>query len=510
MSLMSSLFSWYFRKRWTELEAQIRLADDVQLNTLLELVYDARHTEFGKANQFSSIKSYEDFRERVPIVDYEGIKPLIERTMRGEQNLIWHSDIRWFAKSSGTTSDKSKFIPVSFEALDKCHYQGGRDVLTMYCNSFQETEIFSGKGLVIGGSHKVNSFSDNSFYGDLSAVVLSNTPFWVDFLRTPDKSIALMEEWEEKLEKMAMATLDEDVTNISGVPTWTLVLIERLFEMTGKRDLHEIWPNLELYIHGGVSFTPYRGRFQRLMPGKGIRYMETYNASEGFFGIQGDFSGNDMFLMPGYGIFFEFVKAEDIFDEQPHAIPLWEVKEGVNYAVVITTNAGLWRYIVGDTVKFNSLQPYRFTITGRTKLYINAFGEELVIENAERAIARACELTHAIVTDYTAAPVFMDEGQDAGHEWLIEFKQEPDNLEAFGSILDDTLKSVNSDYEAKRHKDIALKAPKIQRLEPGSFRRWLQFKGKLGGQHKVPRLSNTRVVIEEILNLSGQREMNMD
>lgn len=504
---MSSLFSWYFRKRWTELEAQIRMADDVQQNTLMQLVADAKNTEYGKQFGFASINSYEDFRNQVPITDYEGIKPYIERTMKGEQNLIWHSDIRWFAKSSGTTSDKSKFIPVSFEALDLCHYQGGRDVLTMYCNTFQETEIFTGKSLVIGGSHEVNSFSENSFYGDLSAVVLSNTPFWVEFLRTPDKSIALMAEWEEKLEKMALATVNEDVTNISGVPTWTLVLIERLFEMTGKRDLHEIWPNLELYIHGGVSFTPYRERFHKLMPSKNIRYMETYNASEGFFGIQGDFSSNAMFLMPGYGIFFEFVKAEEIFEPNPKAIPLWEIDLDVNYAVVITTNAGLWRYVVGDTIKFSGKQPYRFTITGRTKLFINAFGEELVIENAERAIAKACEITGAIVSDYTAAPVYMEEGQDAGHEWLIEFEHQPGSLQEFTLILDNTLKSVNSDYEAKRHKDIALKAPKLVCLERGSFKNWLRHKGKLGGQHKVPRLSNNRTIIEEILTLCQNQQV---
>ena len=501
---MSSFFSWYFRKRWPELENQIRMADDVQQTTLLSLMNDAKYTEFGKMYDFKSINTYATFRSRVPIRDYESMKPFIERTMKGEQNVIWHSDIRWFAKSSGTTSDKSKFIPVSFEALDKCHYQGGRDVLTLYCNSFQETEIFSGKGLVIGGSHKVNTFSENSFYGDLSAVVLSNTPFWVDFLRTPDKSIALMEEWEEKLEMMANATVNEDVTNISGVPTWTLVLIERLFAMTGKRDLHDIWPNLELYIHGGVSFTPYRERFQKLMPSKGIRFMETYNASEGFFGIQGAFNGEEMYLMPGYGIFFEFVRAEHIHDENPHAIPLWEVETGVNYAVIISTNAGLWRYIIGDTVKFSSCKPYRFSITGRTKLFINAFGEELVIENAEKAIARACELTNAVVSDYTAAPVYMELGQDAGHEWLIEFEKMPESLEEFNKALDSTLKNVNSDYEAKRHKDIALKAPKIVCLKKGAFLNWMRERGKLGGQHKVPRLANDRFLVEELLKMERQ------
>lgn len=486
------------------MEAQIRLADDVQRTTLMSLVSDAKNTELGKLYDFKSITRYEDFQERVPIRDYEAIKPLIDRTMRGEQNIIWHSDIRWFAKSSGTTSDKSKFIPVSFEALDKCHYQGGRDVLTMYCNHFQETGMFNGKSLVIGGSHKVNTFSENSFYGDLSAVVLANTPFWVDFLRTPDKSIALMEEWEEKLEKMALATVNEDVTSISGVPTWTLVLIERLFEMTGKKDLHEIWPNLELYIHGGVSFTPYRDRFKRLMPSKGIQYLETYNASEGFFGIQGELNVQDMHLMPGYGIFFEFVKAEEIFEEFPKAFPIWQVELGVNYAVVITTNSGLWRYIVGDTVKFTGLNPYRFHITGRTKLFINAFGEELVIENAEQAIAKACEIANAIVSDYTAAPVYMEEGADAGHEWLIEFEHLPENESLFMEALDTTLKAVNSDYEAKRYKDMALKAPKLVCLERGLFRKWLTVRGRLGGQHKVPRLSNNRVIVEEILALQSK------
>lgn len=502
MSLFSSFLSWYFRKRWGELEQGIRSADEVQERTLFSLVTEARNTEIGKTYDFKSIGTYRDFSERVPIRDYEGLKPFIERTMKGEQNVLWPSDIRWFAKSSGTTSDKSKFIPVSFEALDKCHYQGGRDVLTYYCIGNPDTEFLSGKGLVIGGSHKVNSFSENSFYGDLSAVVLSNTPFWVDFLKTPDNSIALMEEWEEKLERMANTTVNEDVTTISGVPTWTLVLIERLFEMTGKRDLHEIWPNLELYIHGGVSFTPYRERFKKLFPKGSINYLETYNASEGFFGIQSAPGSDELALMTGYGIFYEFVRAEEIFQENPKAVPLWETQTGVNYAVIISTNAGLWRYILGDTIKFSSVRPYRFKITGRTKLFINAFGEELVIENAERAIAMACEHTRAVVADYTAAPLYMEENKDAGHQWLVEFEQHPENLEHFKEVLDETLKSVNSDYEAKRHKDLALKAPQIHVLERGSFRNWLKEKGKLGGQHKVPRLSNDRKIVEEVLEMA--------
>ncbi len=513
MALFSSFLSWYFRKRMPELDAAALQAENQQEQLLLDMVQEARNTEWGKKYDFKSIHNYADYRNRFPVSDYESFKPFIERNMRGEQNLLWPSDIKWFAKSSGTTSDKSKFIPVSFESLEKTHFQGGRDVLTLYCNSVQNTEIFSGKGLVIGGSHSVNAFSEKSFFGDLSAVLMSNTPFWVEFLRTPDKSIALMSEWEEKIEKMALATVNEDVTNISGVPTWTLVLIERLFEMTGKRDLREIWPNLELYIHGGVSFVPYRERFKRLMPNSGIQYMETYNASEGFFGIQDDLSRDDMLLMTNYGIFYEFVLAEDIWSDNPKTYPLWEVEKDRNYAVIITTNGGLWRYILGDTVKFSETSPYRFKITGRTKLFINAFGEELVIENAERAIAAACAETNAVVSDYTAAPRFMEEGQDAGHEWLIEFEQHPDNLQKFKLILDETLKSVNSDYEAKRHKDIALKAPIVRHMPHGTFKNWLRERGKLGGQHKVPRLSNDRKIIDDILSLhskEGVDELGID
>lgn len=419
--------------------------------------------------------------------------------MRGEQNLLWPSDIKWFAKSSGTTSDKSKFIPVSFESLENCHYQGGRDVLATYCNHFPNTEIFSGKGLVIGGSHKVNNWNENSFYGDLSAVMMSNIPFWVDFLRTPDKKIALMDEWESKLEQMANATLHEDVTNLSGVPTWTIVLIEKLFEKTGKSDLLEIWPNLELYIHGGVSFLPYRHRFNQLIKRSKIQYLETYNASEGFFGLQDDLSRDDLLLMTSYGVFYEFVKPEEAHQPFPKVFPLWEVETDVNYAMVITTNGGLWRYLIGDTIRFTSKRPYRFKITGRTKLFINAFGEELVIENAENAIATACAETNAIVSDYTAAPRYMQANQDAGHEWLIEFEVPPNNFQRFCQMLDDRLKAINSDYEAKRYKDIALKPPLIQTIPKGTFNEWLKVRGKLGGQHKVPRLANHRDFVDELL-----------
>jgi len=501
MALISSFISWYFKKRWPDLEHSMLHPADVQMDTLNGLIRQAKATEWGQKYDYTSIASYDQFKNRFPVSDYEFFKPYIERTMGGEQNLLWPSNIQWFAKSSGTTSEKSKFIPVSFESLEQCHFHGSRDVLTLYCNNNQDTDVFNGKGLVIGGSHSVNAYSENSYFGDLSAVLMSNTPFWVDFLRTPDKSIALLAEWEEKLEKMANATVNEDVTNISGVPTWTIVLIEKLFELSGKKDLKEIWPNLEVYIHGGVSFVPYRERFSQLIPKGGVKYMETYNASEGFFGIQDDPARDDMLLMTDYGIFYEFVKRDEIWDENPNACPLWEVEPGIEYAVVISTNAGLWRYILGDTVRFTSTSPYRFKITGRTKLFINAFGEELVIDNAEKAISAACSESGAIVADYTAAPRYMEEGGDAGHEWLIEFVKEPESIEQFRYVLDNTLKALNSDYEAKRYKDIAIQAPKVVTLPRGLFRVWLREKGKLGGQHKVPRLSNDRIIVDEILQI---------
>lgn len=499
MAIVSSLISWYFRKRMPELEQDFLNAELRQEEVFKYLIRMGLHTKFGEEYDFKSIRNYDDFKNRIPVQSYESLKPYIERTMKGEAAVLWPSDIKWFAKSSGTTSDKSKFIPVSFEALDLCHFQGGRDVLTLFCNKFPDSPIFNGKGLVIGGSHKVNSLHEGSFYGDLSAVIMSNLPFWVNFLRTPEISIALMDEWEQKIERMAQATVREDVTNISGVPTWTIVLFNRLLEMTGKSNMLEVWPNLELYIHGGVSFTPYREQFKKYIPSDKMIYFETYNASEGFFGIQDpDYPGYEMFLMPNYGIFYEFIAMNEFGNDSAKVLSLGEVEPGVNYAVLISTNGGLWRYVIGDTIQFATVKPYRFHITGRTRLFINAFGEEVVIENAEKALAAACKETAAEIVDFTAAPIYLTE-KEAGHEWLIEFKVAPNDPIRFTEILDQTLKQVNSDYEAKRHKDIALKAPKMRILQKGCFENWLKFKGKLGGQHKVPRLSNDRKIVEEIL-----------
>lgn len=475
--------------------------EEVQRNKLLELIRTAENTEWGKKYGFKSIFREDEFKNRVPLNNYDSLKPFIERNMKGEQNVLWPSEIKWFAKSSGTTADKSKFIPVSFETMDECHFNAGRDVLTLYCNQKENTQLFDGKGLVIGGSHQVNRMNEEIFYGDLSAVIMQNLPFWVHFLRTPELSIALLDDWESKLEKMANATVNENVTNISGVPTWTLVLFNRLFEMTGKRNLTEIWPNLELYVHGGVSFTPYRNQFKQLISSPGMNYMETYNASEGFFGIQDDLSSEDMLLMLDYGLYYEFMPMSEYGKEHPVTYSLSQVVPFENYALIISNNSGLWRYLIGDTIQFTSVKPFRFKITGRTKHFINAFGEELIVENADRAVAEACRILNAQVSEYTAAPVFLDNQGKGGHEWLIEFEKEPANMELFREELDNALKSVNSDYEAKRQKDISLQKPVVRVMQKGSFHRWLKAKGKLGGQHKVPRLSNTRDYVDGILTM---------
>jgi hypothetical protein len=500
MSVVGTMMSWYFKKRANALEETIKNAAEIQLDVLDRLINDAKYTEWGVQHQFKNIENYNDFKNRFPIQDYETLKPFIERIMQGESDILWPGEITWFAKSSGTTNDKSKFIPVSFETLEECHFQGGKDILSFYCQNVPETEVFEGKGLLIGGSHKINSLNENSFYGDLSAVLMNNMPTWANLMKTPNKSIALMDDWELKLDKMAEQIINENVTSISGVPTWTMVLIEKLLAMRNTQNISDIWPNLQLYIHGGVSFTPYREPFKKLITSSNMRYLETYNASEGFFGMQNDLSDENLMLMPDYGIFYEFVKVSDLEQSYPPTYLLGEVEKGVNYAVVISNNSGLWRYKLGDTIVFNSTNPFKFKITGRTKLFINAFGEEVVIENAEKAIAYACSETQCKVRDYTAAPVFLDERNEAGHEWLIEFEVEPANLQQFAEALDHKLKEINSDYEAKRHKDIALKAPKIKSMPINTFYNWLKQKGKLGGQNKVPRLSNDRKIVDDILS----------
>jgi len=489
------------KKRMHQIELFMKYPDEVQEEWFGELIHSAIGTEWGKKYDYRSIESVEQYRERVPIQNYDTLKPYIERMLKGEQNILWPTEIKWFAKSSGTTSDRSKFIPVTQESLEECHFKGGKDMLAIYCNNNPEARIFTGKSLVLGGSHQINQLNTDSFYGDLSAVLIKNIPIWAELMRTPDMSIALMDNYEEKIEKMARVTINENVTNIVGVPTWTIVLAKRVLEITGKSNLMEVWPNLELYIHGAVNFEPYRDQFSSLIPNQSMYYLETYNASEGFFGIQDHNSEKDLLLMLDYGIYYEFVPLENIEEEHPRALSLHEVELEKNYAIVITTNGGLWRYMIGDTVKFTSLSPYRIRITGRTKHFINAFGEEVIIENAEKALTKACSETDALILDYTACPIYFSGNEAGGHEWIIEFERAPNEFDRFIDILDNTLREVNSDYDAKRFKDMALKRPLVHHAPNGTFYKWLKNKGKLGGQHKVPRLANERRYVEEILDI---------
>lgn len=495
--------NWVMKKRIHDIELFLKYPIEVQHEIFTQLLKTARKTDFGKKYGYKDIKSVKDFKERVPIFTYEDFYPYIDKLLNGKQNVLWPTDIKWFAKSSGTTNAKSKFIPVSQEALTDCHFKGGKDMLSIYFNNHPDSKMFTGKGLAIGGSQQINQFdsNSNSYYGDVSAVIMSNLPFWAQLARIPKLEIALMSEWEEKIEKMATTTIIENVTNIVGVPTWTVVLLQRILELTGKKHIHEVWPNLEVFIHGAVSFEPYRAIFRKLIPSKKMNYLETYNASEGFFGIQDRSDSQDLLLMLDYGIFYEFIPLEKVNAENPETVGLENVELNKNYALVISTNAGLWRYMIGDTVKFTCLNPFRIRISGRTKHFINAFGEELIVENAEQAIKIACEETNAIIGDYTAGPRYIDTGNKGGHEWIIEFRELPENRDAFVEILDHTLMQANSDYEAKRYKNIALEAPIIHFAEQGTFYKWMKKRGKLGGQHKVPRLANNREYIDDILLL---------
>jgi len=499
-TIVNSIISWFLKKRIHQVELFLKYPIDVQQELLFKLLYKAKNTEVGIKHHFSNIKSYKEFQQNVPIQLYESFEPLMERTRKGEQNVFWPTPIKWFAKSSGTTNSKSKFIPVSEEALEDCHFKAGKDMLCLYFNNNEDAQLFKGKGLRLGGSSAVYE-DNNSYFGDLSAIIIENMPFWADFSSAPKQETALMDEWETKMEAMINETIHEDITSLVGVPSWMLVLLNKVLERTGKSNILEVWPNLEVYFHGGVNFNPYREQFKKLIPKKGFRYFETYNASEGFFAIQDINNSSDMLLMLDYGIFYEFIPMDQYEGENSKAIPLQEVQLNTNYAIVITTNGGLWRYLIGDTVKFMSLDPFRIRITGRTKHFINVFGEELIIENAEDALNKACLKTDAEILEYSVAPIFMCDNKSGGHEWLIEFKKEPENIDYFTELLDNALKSINSDYEAKRYLNMTLAMPIVNIAPEGLFYNWLKQQGKLGGQHKIPRLSNSRKQLEELLEM---------
>lgn len=496
---ITGLISKGFIPRQRALQAYDTQAESLQAHQLKKLITKAAHTEWGVKHSYDTIRSYEDYARRVPIQSYDDIKPYVERMRHGARNVLWPSQVRWYAKSSGTTNDKSKFIPVTSEGLKQMHYKGPADCLAYYLMTRTDSRFFDGKGLILGGSHAPNYNLKHSLVGDLSAILIENIHPLANFLRVPNKEIALLSDFEEKMERIARSTISKNITNISGVPSWMMAVIKRVLEITGAQSLDEVWPNLEIFFHGGVSFAPYRETYQQLIRSPRMQYRETYNASEGFFGVQNDPTDPSMMLMLDYGVFYEFIPLEELGKPDPTILPLTGIEVGRNYAVVISNMCGLWRYLIGDTVRFTSKNPYKFVISGRTKHFINAFGEELVVENAEKGLQAACIATGAQVSEYTAAPVFMGTDAKCRHQWLIEFSVAPDSIEHFTQVLDETLQQVNSDYEAKRYKDITLQRLEVIPARPDLFHDWLKAKGKLGGQHKVPRLSNTREYIDEML-----------
>ena len=498
--IINSIASWVLKQRIHQIELFLKYPNEVQEELLMNLIRRAENTVIGAQYDFSSVNSYTTFSERVPVSTYEDLQPLIERTRQGEQNIFWDAPIKWFAKSSGTTNAKSKFIPVSNDALEDCHYKGSKDLLCLYLNNNEDSEMFLGKSLRLGGSSQI--YEDKAtLFGDLSAILIENMPIWAEFSSTPSNKISLMSEWENKLAAIINETKNENVTSFAGVPSWMLVLMNRMLEETGKGNLLEVWPNLEVYFHGGVSFEPYREQYQKLLPKSDFKYYEIYNASEGFFAIQDLNDSSDLLLMLDYGIFYEFIPMDTFDTPNQKIIRLADVELFKNYAVVITTNSGLWRYLIGDTVRFTSLNPYRIRVSGRTKHHINVFGEELMVENTDQAIAKACQLTQTEVVDYTVAPIFMDGKEKGAHEWMIEFKQNPKDVVQFQKILDETIQSLNSDYEAKRYNNMTLNPLVINLARPHLFYDWLKERDKLGGQHKIPRLSNQREYLEQLKEL---------
>ncbi len=499
MPIINTIASWWMLKRMHQIELFMKYPDDVQSESLRKLITSAQDTEWGKRYDYKNINNHEQFKKNVPLQDYETLKPFIDRVRRGEQNILWNTDIKWFAKSSGTTNDKSKFIPVSKESLDDCQYNGGRDMIAIHCSLHPETQLFTGKNLGLGGSLVTDNFGDyESQNGDLSAIVINNLPMWAEFFRSPDVSIALMDKWDDKLEKLAHATINEKVVSLAGVPSWMLIIMKRVLEITGKKSITDVWPNLEVYFHGGVNFTPYKEQFKTLFNKQDMNYLELYNASEGFFGIQDQQDSNELLLMLDYGIYYEFMPVNELGMHNSKTLSLDEVALNTTYALVISTNAGLWRYMLGDTIKFTSLYPFRFKITGRTKHFMNAFGEEIIVDNADKALYIACEKSGAQIKEYTAAPIYIQGNDDGAHEWLIEFETAPSSIQYFSEMLDNALKSINSDYEAKRYQNLVLKQPIVKSLPKGTFYKWLESKNKLGVQHKVPRLCNDRKYVEEI------------
>lgn len=508
MNIINSAGKWLMKKRLHQIEHFMQNPEEAQIQDLQYLLKTAQNTSFGKKYRFSRIRTVSEFQEQVPLSSYEDLFPYINRQMKGEQNVLWPTPIKWFAKSSGTTSDKSKFIPVSQEALEGCHFKGGRDMVALYIRNNPDTRIFTGKNLSVGGSQE-NSFADKNspvHTGNISAIVMQNLPSWAQFSRTPGLEVTMMNNWEEKVKKIAEITSRQKVSSMAGSPMWIMLLLQYIMKKQGMRFIQEIWTDLEVFFHGSVSFSPYRPLFQQIDRDNSLRYMEIYNATEGFFGLQDRPNDDAMLLMLNYGIFYEFIPAEDFNSENPRVIPLQEVQAGKNYSLIISTSSGLWRYKIGDTIRFSSVQPYRFTISGRTKHCINIFGEDLFIEHAEKGLAAACKETGAIIENYTAAPRYYGQGKKGTHEWVVEFVKAPHDLQSFTKALDKGIQEVNEDYFEKRKGNTAIEEPVVREVPSGTFYSWLKKHDKLGGQHKIPRLSNSRELVEELLSLQPEKK----
>ncbi|QZT35803.1 GH3 auxin-responsive promoter family protein [Halosquirtibacter xylanolyticus] len=504
MAILQTLLSWFNSRRIEEIDQYTHHGEEIQKLCFNHLMDRAKHTIWGETYGYGSMNSHIQYKSRVPLQCYEDIKPYVERIIKGEENVLWSGKTRWFAKSSGTTQSKSKFIPITADSLEECHYRAAKDIQSIYFRSNPQNNVLGGKTLTLGGSHKVSSLNNNSSVGDLSAVMIENLPFWTDLYRTPAREVTLTEAFDKKVAAIIEHSLDEDVTAFAGVPSWYLVLFHKILETTGANDLNEIWPNLELFVHGGISFSPYKEQYKKLIPSSNMHYLETYNASEGFFAIQDVLSRDDMLLMLDLGIFYEFIPMDQFNGTNSDTITLGDVEKDKNYAIVISTNGGLWRYIIGDTIKFTSTHPYRIKVTGRTSHFMNAFGEEIIIENALRALEIACRVTEADIKEFTAAPIYFTEDKQGSHQWAIEFNKQPKSLPLFKETLDKSLQEVNSDYEAKRFKNTTLNAPELLIIKNNSFFRWCKQKGKVGGQNKIPRLSNDRNFIEELILLEKQ------
>ena len=502
MGIFNRALRAYFAGRLRAIERFRREPAAVQREQLDHLLSMGRKTLYGRQLGMDGIRTEEDFRRVVPVRDYEGFEDDILRMKGGDAAVLWPTHVRWYAKSSGTTGSKSKYIPVSREGLRDSHLQGPRDVLALFTDAYPRSRAFVGKSLTLGGSKRVENEGESAFSGDLSAILISNTPWYADFARVPKAATALMPDFDEKVKRICEESVGRDVRSFAGVPSWNLVLMNRVLEYTGKSNLLEVWPRMELFMHGGMNFKPYREQYRRLIPSPEMKYMETYNASEGFFAIADDPARDDMLLMLDYRTYYEFIPMRSLGDLSS-AVPLEGVKERVNYAMLITNSNGLWRYMIGDTVEFTSTSPYRIRITGRTKHYMNAFGEEVMVDNAETAVRAACDATGAEVAEFSAAPVYMEGREKGAHEWVVEFGTPPSDEGLFIDTLDRALQSLNSDYEAKRFKDTTLNPPRLTVVPPGTFMRWLESKGKVGGQNKVPRLGNDRSLAEELKSIAG-------